>query len=50
MSKEILTEDEKKRVADLARSEAIYKMKLNPKFRSLPSKKRCELIRGWEKK
>ena len=49
MSEEILTE-EKQRVADLARSEAIEKMKLKPKFKALPRNKRRELLREWQKK
>jgi len=50
MSEEILTEEEKQRVADLARSESIEKMKLKPKFKALPRNKRRELLREWQKK
>lgn len=45
MSEEILTEDEKKRVARLATEEAIEKIKLKSEYKALPRKERRKLIR-----
>lgn len=47
---ELLTDDEKKRVARLATEEAIEKIKQKPEFLALPRKKRRELIRGFRAK
>lgn len=50
MSEELLTDDEKKRVAWLATEEAIDKIKQKPDFLALPRKKRRELIKGFRAK
>jgi len=46
---ELLTEDEKKRIARLATEEAIEKIKKKPEYLSLPRKIRRELIRHFKK-
>lgn len=46
-SEELLTDDEKKRVARLATEEAIEKIKKKPQFLALPRKERRRLIKSF---
>jgi len=50
MTEELLTEDEKRRVAKMATEEAIDKIKQDPRFKALSRLERRKLLRSFRNK